>query len=110
MHAILITFESTVNFEELRLPSGAPLRLSDYIATLREWPGFISKTWMHDGATSGGYYLFADREAADAYLTELFSPLAGANSTMKNVTVRHFTVQEDMSKLTFGLPAVPSGV
>jgi hypothetical protein len=105
MHAILITFQSAVSLDELRQPSGAPLHLSEYSAALQERPGFLSKTWLQDGATYGGFYLFADRSAAESYVAELHDPIARANPAMTNIQVRHFTVHEEMSGLTLGLPA-----
>lgn len=104
MHAMLITFESSVGLEDLRLPSGSPVHLADYSAALRVRPGFVAKTWLRDGDTFGGFYLFADRSAADRYLVEVIEPLGLANPAVSNTQVHHFDVNEEMSALTHGLP------
>jgi Putative mono-oxygenase ydhR len=63
MHAILITFTSQAAPEELHQG------LSEYADALSCVPGFISKAWLHNETTLGGFYLFATREAANGYLS-----------------------------------------
>jgi hypothetical protein len=61
MYALLITFTSSVPAEQMRADATA------FAEALRTVPGFVAKTWLHDGAHHGGFYLFTDRAAADAY-------------------------------------------
>ena len=110
MHALVVTFDTADGLRELRRPSGSPMRVDEYIADLRARPGFLAKTWLRDGDTYGGFYLFADRTAADRYLAEEIAPLGRANPTMTNQQVRHFDVLEHLSELTLGLPAAGVGV
>jgi hypothetical protein len=110
MHALVVTFEMADGLQELRRPSGAPMHIDEYITDLRARPGFLAKTWLHDGDTYGGFYLFADRAAAERYLAEEIEPLGGANPAMTNQQARHFDVLEELSELTLGLPAASIGV
>lgn len=62
MHAVLITCDVTAETEALADSHTVHARA---IAAV---PGLVAKTWLRDGAMLGGFYLFADRAAADAYL------------------------------------------
>src|SRR5262245_43006942 len=104
MHAIVVTFDTEGGFQALRRPSGAPMRIDEYVADLRARPGFLAKTWLRDGDTFGGFYLFADRAAAERYLAEEIEPLGRANPAVTNLQVRQFDVHEELSELTLGLP------
>jgi hypothetical protein len=104
MHAIMITFESHVGLEALREPSGSLFQFDNYVTNLRDRSGFISKTWLRNGATFGGFYLFADKAAAERYLDEVMAPLGRANPSLAHVQVHHFDVDEDASAVTRGLP------
>lgn len=110
MHAIVITFDTTKGLQELRRPSGSPMRIDEYIIDLRARPGFLTKTWLRDGETLGGFYLFADRAAAEHYLAEEIEPLGRANPAVTNLQVRRFDVQEKLSEFTLGLPVAGIGV
>ena len=61
MHAVLITFDSTANLDDLTGP------FAEYARVLSVVPGLIAKTWLREGATLGGFHLFADRQAAERY-------------------------------------------
>ncbi len=104
MHAVLITFESTVGLDALAAPFAA------YAETLRALPGLRSKVWLNDGAVVGGFHLFADRAAADGYLeSEMVAGLV-ANPAFRDFRVAHFGVLEELTAVTGGrlLDAVPA--
>ncbi len=104
MHAVFITYTSSVNREDLREP------YTQYAQALADGriPGFIAKTWLANGDTHGGFHLFRDREAADRYLAEMFEPAIVQNPAFSNIRIEHFEVGEELSGLTHGLTAVAS--
>lgn len=94
MHALLITFYATDPIDRLEAP------FMEYAHALRKMPGLLSKAWIRDGDNIGGFHLFADRAAADAYLA---SELAGglrATEGFDDFEVRRFEVLEELSALT----------
>lgn len=94
MHALLITFQSATPLDELAEPFAA------YAESLSKMPGFIAKTWLRDGATLGGFHLFTDGEAAEAYLNgELVAGLT-ANPAFSTFRIEHYAVLEELSRLT----------
>ena len=94
MHAVLITFQSSANLDDLAGP------FTDYATALQRVAGLVSKTWIRDGATLGGFHIFADRRAADAYLaSELVAGLT-ANDAFAGFEIRHFAVLEELSRMT----------
>ncbi len=96
MHALLITFESTAALGDLAAPFAA------YADALRAVPGLDAKVWLNDGPTVGGFHLFADRAAADAYLAgDLVAGLT-ANPAFGGFRVEHFGVLEDLTAVTGG--------
>ena len=104
MHAVFITYTSSVKREDLREP------YTQYAQALAggRIPGFVSKTWLANGDTHGGFHLFHDREAADRYLTEMFEPNVAANPAFSNIRIERFEVNEELSGLTHGLAAATS--
>ena len=62
MHAVLVTFKSAASTEELADP------FREYAEALRAVPGLVSKTWIKDGDTIGGFHVFESRAEAEAYL------------------------------------------
>ncbi len=104
MHAVFITYTSSEKREDLREP------YTQYAQTLAggHIPGFISKTWLYNGDTHGGFHLFRDREAADRYLKEMFEPDVSASPVFSNIRVERFEVNEELSRLTHGIAAAAS--
>ncbi len=63
-------------------------------------PGLVAKTWLRDGATLGGFHVFASRQAADDYLGgALVAGLTG-NRAFSDFQIRHYDVLEDLSRIT----------
>lgn len=94
MHAVLIKFQSAIAMSDLAGPFG------EYAEALCGVPGLISKTWIKDGDTLGGFHLFASRGAADAYLgSEMVAGLT-SNPGFSGFTIDHFDVIENLSYKT----------
>lgn len=94
MHAMLITFTSSAQLSDLEEPFG------DYAQGLRRVDGLISKTWLHDGRTLGGFHLFTSRQAADAYLaSEMVAGLTGTPA-FSDFEIRHWSVLENLSAIS----------
>jgi len=88
MYALHVTYPCAVPVEHLREAHAG------FAGALTAVPGFVSKTWLHDGTDRGGFYLFADRERAEAFAG---SPMLGAlraNPAVADVSVRGYDVLE----------------
>ena len=95
MHAIVVTFTSSVDPDQLQAP------MAEYADQLAGVPGPIAKTWLRDGDTLGGSYLFGDRASADAYLA---GPLiAGLKSApaFGDFDVRRYDVIDELTARTW---------
>jgi hypothetical protein len=100
MHAVLITFESAVTLEALAGPIAAYARAQGSV------PGLLAKTWLRDGATLGTFQLFADRQAAEGYLSSELGAGLTANPAFTRFRIEHYAVLEEVSGLTGKPPPV----
>lgn len=91
MHAVLVKFRSEISVADLAGPFG------EYAEALCSVPGLISKTWIKDGDTLGGFHLFGSRAQADSYLGS--EMVAGLTSTpgFSDFSIDHFDVIEGLS-------------
>lgn len=94
MHAVMITFESTVPADDL----AGPFR--QYAVALQDIAGLQTKAWIQDGTTFGGFHVFTDRSSADAYLSSELAAGLMATEGFDNFQVRHFGVIEELDALT----------
>ena len=94
MHAVLITFQSTVELDSLAGP------FTDYAHALTTVPGLVTKTWLQDGATLGGFHLFTGRAAAETYLNGTMAAGITANPAFGEFRIQHFSVLEELSRIT----------
>lgn len=103
MHAMLVTFRSAVQLDELKDEYTA------FAEALRSGaaPGFVSKTWLVDGSTIGGFYAFEDRAAADRYVDEMLAPAVMDDPNCSDVRIEHFDIIESYSAVTNGLHSAP---
>jgi hypothetical protein len=95
MHAIVITFTSSVDPDQLQT------NMAEYADQLSSVPGLIAKTWLRDGNTLGGSYLFRDRASADAYLA---GPLIGglqSAPTFSDFDIRRYDVIDELTARTW---------
>ncbi|OMC12203.1 hypothetical protein A5735_01790 [Mycolicibacter heraklionensis] len=97
--AILVTFSSTAAPEELATIA------AEFADALTEVDGLLGKTWLGANGEGGGFYIFRDDAAADAYLS---GPLVGqlqAHPKFSDFTVQRYDVDEALSIRTNGLPS-----
>lgn len=104
MHALLITFTSRAREDDLRQIA------IPFAEALRDVPGLLSKAWLAnaDEGTSGGFYLFEDRAAADAYVNGPLVARLRANPHFSDFILRRFAVDPVLSART-GLVASAIG-
>lgn len=95
MNALLITFTSSASEEELKSVA------SEFAEAVRDVPGLLSKAWLADGSTSGGFYVFADRAAADAYVDGPLVANLRAYPAFSDFSIRHFAVDPELSARTW---------
>ena len=102
MHAVFITFRSAVS----------PIEREDGYRQVAEAlrdgaaPGFISKTWLSDGQTVGGFYHFQDRQAADSFLEGMFAASVPTDPAVSDIRIERYDINEAMSEITNGLHAM----
>lgn len=66
-------------------------------------PGLQWKIWLDDptdAQLSGGIYLFADRDSAEAYVAGPIVARMKANTAFRDLQVRIFNVRQNMSEIT----------
>lgn len=101
MYALFVTFQTTTPLEHLETP------FTDYAGALRSMKGLLSKAWIQDGTTLGGFHLFTDKAAADAYLSSDLATGLIATDGFDDFEVRGFDVLEGLSRMT-GVADLPS--
>ncbi len=94
MHAVLITFQSSAEFDSLVGP------FTDYAHALATVPGLVTKTWLRDGTTLGGFHLFTGRAVAESYLNSTMVAGITANPAFGEYRIQHFDVLEELSQIT----------
>jgi len=94
MHAVLITFTSSASVDDLKGP------FTDYANALRGVSGLVAKTWIQDGSTLGGFYIFTSRQAAENYLNSQMVADLTSNPAFSNFQIRHFDVLDELSAIT----------
>jgi hypothetical protein len=94
MHAVLVSFDSSASFDDLVEP------FTNYAWAMANVPGLLSKTWLTNGSTVGGFHIFVDQESADQYFeSEMYAGVL-ANPAFSNFEVRQFDVLEELSAIT----------
>lgn len=101
MYAVMITFHSSVPAEELAAP------FEEFAAALQRQPGLISKAWIRDGDTFGGFHLFENKAAADGYLESDLAAGLRMTEGFDDFDVRGFQVLDDLSAMTGVVEARP---
>lgn len=100
MHAVLITFHSSVAADELVEP------FTDYAEQLCSVPGLVAKTWIRDGEILGGFHVFLSRPDADRYLGgEMVAGLT-TSEAFEDFTITRYDVLDALSSMT-GTPSSP---
>lgn len=101
MHGVLITFRCAASLDEVSEP------FTEYAAALQRQPGLVSKAWIATDDGYGGFHVFADRAAADAYLGSDLAAGLMATDGFDDFRVTHYRVLDDLSAMT-GVSAVPA--
>jgi hypothetical protein len=102
MHAIVITFTQG-------LPEREYGALCDsFVASFEGIDGLVAKTFLGSTGEAGGFYLFTDEAAADAYLAGPIVAGLADQPGIGDVTVRRFDVDTARSSRT-GLAALVAG-
>lgn len=103
MHAVLITYENDVPPADAK---NHPDNM-EYAKGLKKVPGLIMKTWINEGKTFGGFHIFTDKAAAEAYVNgEMFQSAVPRDPSNRNVIIKHFDVFSELSLVT-GSPLKP---
>ena len=100
MHALLITFSSSAGLDDLKGP------FTDYANALKGITGLVAKTWIQDGSTLGGFYIFTSRQAAEDYLNSQMVADLTSNPAFSDFQIRHFNVLDELSAITGSPQAV----
>ncbi len=100
MHGVLITFTSSASLDDMKAP------FTDYANALKGVSGLVSKTWIRDGFTLGGFHIFTSREAAESYLDSQMVADLTSNPAFSDFQIRHFDVLEELSAITGSPQAV----
>jgi hypothetical protein len=98
MHAVLITFHSSVPAEDLVEPFTA------YAEQLCSVPGLVAKTWIRDGEILGGFHVFSSRADADNYLSSEMVAGLTSNEAFEDFSIERYEVLDDLSRIT-GTPS-----
>ena len=72
-------------------------------------PGPVFKARIQDGETPGGFQLFTDRQATEAYLGSEMVAGMTANAAFSGFAIRHCAVREELSGMTGSLRAAAQG-
>lgn len=94
MHGVLITFDCEATIDELAEP------FHQYATALAAQPGLISKTWISTDRGYGGFHIFADRAAADAYLASDLAAGLVATDGFDDFQITHVEILDDLSAMT----------
>ena len=100
MHAVLVTFRSSVQAEELVEP------FTQYAEQMRSVPGLVEKTWIRDEEILGGFHVFLSRADADRYLGGDMVAGLTSNEAFSDFTITRYDVLDGLSELT-GTPMSP---
>jgi len=93
-HAVLITFTSSASLDNLKAP------FTDYANALKGVEGLMSKTWIREGSTLGGFHIFATRQNAENYLNSEMVAGLTSNPAFSDFQRWHFDVLEELSAIT----------
>lgn len=106
MHVVIISLELTaITDEEYRELS---LELAPAIAAV---PGLLTKLWLTDAENGyGGVYVFANADAAHAFLGSELAGKIAAHPNVAGMDVRHFDVDETATSQTQPLRTIVATV
>jgi hypothetical protein len=101
--AVLVTYENDTPYDQTI--NGA----KEWAKGLKKVPGLISKTWLNDGKTAGGFYTFTDRASAEAFINgDMFQSAVPKDPANRNVQIKYFAVNAELCSVT-NCPMKPMG-
>lgn len=103
MRTAPITSRSSADLDDLVGPFTA------YAPALQRVPGIVFKTRIQDGETPGGFRVFTDRHATDAYLASELAAGMTANAAFSEFANRHCAVREELTGRTGSLRLAAQG-
>jgi hypothetical protein len=96
MHALTISFVQGLSDEQYKALCDHFVEVSDAI------DGLVAKVFVHQGDRAGGFYVFRDEAAADAYLAGPIVAELASIEALQDVQVQRYEVDVEH---TIGLPA-----
>lgn len=96
MEGVMVTYETDKTAEELAGP------YTDFAKFLKKgMPGLVMKAWINDGKTFGGFYIFADKASAEAYInSDLIQNTLVKNPANRNVQIKYYEVNSNLCAIT----------
>lgn len=91
MYALSLTFTQGLPEEDYRA------LCDQFVAGAAAIEGLVAKTFLRAGSEAGGFYLFRDEAAADAYLAGPIVAQIAAIGALSNVVVRRYDVDVEHS-------------
>lgn len=106
MHAVLVTYENDNSADQVKSNPD----VVGFAKALKKVPGLISKTWINDGKTFGGFYVFTDKASAEAYINgDLFQGGVVKDPSNRNLQIKHFAVFSELTAMSGGSSKTLSG-
>jgi hypothetical protein len=107
MHAVLVTYDNDTPVDQAK---NHPDNI-EFANALKTIPGLISKTWINDGKTFGGFYVFSDKASAEAFIqADLFQNGVVKDPSCRNVKIKHYGVLSELTAITGGSTKTLQGV
>jgi hypothetical protein len=106
MQAVLVTYENDASADQVKSNPDAV----GFAKALKKVPGLISKTWINDGKTFGGFYVFTDKASAEAYINgDMFQNAVVKDPSNRNVQIRYLAVFSELTAISGGSSKTLSG-
>ena len=74
----------------------------EFAEMMTQQPGLLTKVWLKadEPGSYGGVYLWRDRESCEAFLASPLLAAVKADDSVRNLTSREYSVNEQMTKVT----------
>lgn len=106
MQAVLVTYENDASAVQVKSSPDAV----GFSKALKKVPGLISKTWINDGKTFGGFYVFTDKTSAEAYIQDdMFQNAVVKDPSNRNVQIRYWAIFSELTAISGGSSKTLSG-
>ena len=106
MQAVLVTYENDASAVQVKSNPD----VAGFAKALKKVPGLISKTWINDGKTFGGFYVFTDKVSAAAFINgDMFQNAVVKDPSNRNVQIRYLAVFSELTVASGGSSKLLSG-